>query len=120
MHPQVPCQQKGHRVAHRGKVRLHARVRIRERHSFGPYAGRQLPGLFKALFQNPQQFLLRGIVGAHGRESGTGPEALDRLADEVPVFVESLRELPAEYPTVLEGEENGPGTTSPSALVMPK
>jgi cyclic dehypoxanthinyl futalosine synthase len=49
-----------------------------------------------------------------------GPEALDRLADEVPVFVESLRELPAEYPAVLEGEENGRGTTSPSTLVMPK
>jgi cyclic dehypoxanthinyl futalosine synthase len=49
-----------------------------------------------------------------------GPEALGQLADEVPVFVESLRELPAEYPAVLEGEENGRGTTSPSALVMPK
>jgi cyclic dehypoxanthinyl futalosine synthase len=42
-----------------------------------------------------------------------GPEALDRLADEVPVFVESLRELPAEYPAVLEGEEHGRGTTGP-------
>ena len=49
-----------------------------------------------------------------------GPEALDRLADEVPVFVESLRELPAEYPAVLDGEENGRGATSSSELIMPK
>src|SRR5437773_10401865 len=34
-----------------------------------------------------------------------GPEALDHLPDEVPVFVESLRELPAQYPDLLEGEE---------------
>src|SRR5881296_2605367 len=33
-----------------------------------------------------------------------GPEALGQLGEEVPVFVESLRELPAEYPTTLEGE----------------
>jgi cyclic dehypoxanthinyl futalosine synthase len=44
-----------------------------------------------------------------------GPEALDHLPDEVPIFVESLRELPAEYPTVLEGEEPGTGE-----LVMPR
>jgi cyclic dehypoxanthinyl futalosine synthase len=49
-----------------------------------------------------------------------GPEALDRLADEVPVFVESLRELPAEYPAVLDGEENGRGTMGSSELIMPK
>jgi cyclic dehypoxanthinyl futalosine synthase len=49
-----------------------------------------------------------------------GPEALDQLADEVPVFVESLRELPAEYPAQLDGEENGRGTTSSSELFMPK
>jgi len=36
------------------------------------------------------------------------------------VFVESLRELPAEYPAALEGEENGRGTTSSSELIMPK
>jgi cyclic dehypoxanthinyl futalosine synthase len=42
-----------------------------------------------------------------------GPEALDHLPDEVPIFVESLRELPAEYPAVLEGEEPG------GRLVMP-
>jgi cyclic dehypoxanthinyl futalosine synthase len=41
-----------------------------------------------------------------------GPEALERLAAEVPVFVEGLRELPAEYPEHLEGEEQ--------PLVMPK
>ena len=35
-----------------------------------------------------------------------GPEALDHLPDEVPLFVESLRELPAEYPATLEGEES--------------
>ena len=44
-----------------------------------------------------------------------GPEALDRLGDEVPVFVESLRELPAEYPAELEGEER-----TPTGLVMPR
>ena len=38
---------------------------------------------------------------------GEGPEALDRLSDEVPLFVESLREAPAEYPAALEGEEPG-------------
>ena len=36
---------------------------------------------------------------------GEGPAALARLGDEVPLFVESLRELPAEYPPALEGEE---------------
>ena len=55
-----------------------------------------------------------------------GPEALDTLADDVPIFVESLRELPPEYPTVLEGEERVPGTPGmpaggdSSTLVMPK
>jgi cyclic dehypoxanthinyl futalosine synthase len=34
-----------------------------------------------------------------------GPEALERLPDDVPLFVESLRELPAQYPAVLDGEE---------------
>jgi cyclic dehypoxanthinyl futalosine synthase len=42
-----------------------------------------------------------------------GPEALAHLSDEVPLFIESLRELPAEYPAQLDGEE--PGDT----LVMP-
>ena len=45
---------------------------------------------------------------------GEGPEALAHLSDEVPLFIESLRELPAEYPAQLEGEE--PGDT----LVMPR
>jgi cyclic dehypoxanthinyl futalosine synthase len=35
-----------------------------------------------------------------------GPEALGQLSDDVPLFVESLRELPAEYPDTLEGEES--------------
>jgi len=42
-----------------------------------------------------------------------GPEALAHLAGDVPLFVESLRELPAEYPARLEGEE-------PGSLVMPE
>jgi len=36
-----------------------------------------------------------------------GPDALERLPDDVPLFVEGLRELPAEYPAELEGEESG-------------
>jgi len=35
-----------------------------------------------------------------------GPEAPGQLSDDVPLFVESLRELPAEYPAALEGEES--------------
>jgi len=42
-----------------------------------------------------------------------GPEALDSLSDEVPIFVESMKELPAEYPAELEGE------ATPGSLVMP-
>ncbi len=38
---------------------------------------------------------------------GEGPEALANLSEDVPLFVENLRELPAEYPAVLEGEEPG-------------
>src|SRR5512147_2228109 len=38
---------------------------------------------------------------------GEGPEALAHLSDEVPLFTESLRELPADYPAQLEGEEPG-------------
>jgi dehypoxanthine futalosine cyclase len=33
-----------------------------------------------------------------------GPAALEHLGDDVPLFVENLRELPADYPAVLEGE----------------
>jgi cyclic dehypoxanthinyl futalosine synthase len=52
-----------------------------------------------------------------------GPEALDRLADEVPLFVEGLRELPAEYPATLDGEESaaaGPRAEDGSPLIMPR
>ena len=34
-----------------------------------------------------------------------GPEALDALTADVPLFVEGLREVPAEYPAAIEGEE---------------
>jgi dehypoxanthine futalosine cyclase len=44
-----------------------------------------------------------------------GPEALANLTDDVPLFVESLRELPAEYPDVIEGEDAPAG-----GLVMPR
>ena len=46
---------------------------------------------------------------------GEGPGALANLSDDVPLFVESLRELPAEYPARLEGEE-----TDAETLVMPE
>jgi cyclic dehypoxanthinyl futalosine synthase len=49
----------------------------------------------------------------HILRTGEGPEALANLSAEVPLFIESLRELPAEYPAELEGEEPG------SPLVMP-
>ncbi len=39
--------------------------------------------------------------------TGEGPEALANLSEGVPLFVENLRELPAEYPAVIEGEEPG-------------
>jgi cyclic dehypoxanthinyl futalosine synthase len=49
-----------------------------------------------------------------------GPEALEHLSADVPLFVESLRELPAEYPAQLEGEEGGSPRPEPqSGLVMP-
>jgi cyclic dehypoxanthinyl futalosine synthase len=35
-----------------------------------------------------------------------GPDAAGALAEDVPLFVESLRELPPEYPESLEGEES--------------
>lgn len=53
----------------------------------------------------------------HVLRTGEGPEALQRLGDDVPLFVESLRELPAEYPAQLEGEERAPEA---APLVMPK
>jgi CofH subfamily radical SAM domain protein len=46
--------------------------------------------------------------------TGEGPEVLAELSADVPLFIESLRELPAEYPPALAGEE--PGDT----LVMPR
>jgi hypothetical protein len=33
-----------------------------------------------------------------------GPEQAGELSADVPLFVEGLRELPAEYPEQLEGE----------------
>jgi dehypoxanthine futalosine cyclase len=52
---------------------------------------------------------------------GEGPEALAHLSDDVPLFVESLRELPAEYPDEIEGEAPGmkPGASAADKLVMP-
>jgi cyclic dehypoxanthinyl futalosine synthase len=55
-----------------------------------------------------------------------GPEALERLPDDVPLFVESLKELPAEYPAELAGEESiGDPAGAPRAaggppLIMPR
>jgi cyclic dehypoxanthinyl futalosine synthase len=51
---------------------------------------------------------------------GEGPEALVNLSADVPLFVESLRELPAEYPAELEGEESPGRAADGSPLVMPK
>ena len=47
---------------------------------------------------------------------GEGPEALEHLGADVPLFVENMRELPAEYPSSLDGEE---GPAAGSRLVMP-
>jgi len=58
-------------------------------------------------FTPAQRDTLYGIV-----KVSEGPEALANLSADVPLFVESLRELPAEYPEQLEGEE-------PGSLVMP-
>ena len=41
----------------------------------------------------------------HILKTSEGPEALANLSADVPLFIESLRELPAEYPDQLEGEE---------------
>lgn len=41
----------------------------------------------------------------HILKTSEGPEALANLSADVPLFVESLRELPAEYPDQLDGEE---------------
>jgi len=49
-----------------------------------------------------------------------GPDSAGVLADEVPLFVESLKELPAEYPDVLDGEEAAVRTRRSDALVRPR
>ncbi|MFI5371346.1 MAG: cyclic dehypoxanthinyl futalosine synthase [Candidatus Eisenbacteria bacterium] len=54
----------------------------------------------------------------HILRTAEGPEALGRMGDEVPLFVEGLRELPAEYPAALEGEE--PRAADGTTLVMPR
>jgi dehypoxanthine futalosine cyclase len=54
----------------------------------------------------------------HILRTAEGPEALGRLGDDVPLFVESLRELPAEYPDSLEGEE--PRAADGAPLIMPR
>ena len=59
---------------------------------------------------------------------GEGPEALAHLSDDVPLFVESLRELPAEYPDHIDGEESGmapasgraDGAAGADGLIMPR
>ena len=51
--------------------------------------------------------------------TGEGPEALANLGADVPLFVESLRELPAEYPAELEGEESTARPARGDQLVMP-
>jgi 2-iminoacetate synthase ThiH len=56
----------------------------------------------------------------HVLRVGEGLEALAKLGDDVPLFVESLRELPAEYPAVLEGEAGAAPPPRGERLVMPK
>jgi cyclic dehypoxanthinyl futalosine synthase len=48
-----------------------------------------------------------------------GPDAEGALAEDVPLFVESLRELPPEYPDAIEGEEAAARPRPASDLVMP-
>ena len=48
-----------------------------------------------------------------------GPDAEGALAEDVPLFVESLRELPPEYPDAIEGEEAAARARTASDLVMP-
>ena len=49
-----------------------------------------------------------------------GPDSAGALAEEVPLFVESLRELPAEYPDVLDGEEATAQPRRADPLVRPR
>jgi len=48
-----------------------------------------------------------------------GPDAESALAEDVPLFVESLRELPPESPDAIEGEESAARARTASDLVMP-
>jgi cyclic dehypoxanthinyl futalosine synthase len=48
-----------------------------------------------------------------------GPEAAGTLAEDVPLFVESLRELPPEYPESLEGEESPARPSRADELILP-
>ena len=48
-----------------------------------------------------------------------GPEDSAALAEDVPVFVESLRELPPEYPVVLDGEESSARPAPGDRLILP-
>jgi dehypoxanthine futalosine cyclase len=49
-----------------------------------------------------------------------GPEALADLSADVPLFVESLREAPAEYPALLEGEVGAPAGGPDDTLATPR
>ena len=49
-----------------------------------------------------------------------GPDAAGALPVDVPLFVESLRELPPEYPDALDGEEAAARTRGPDPLVRPR
>ncbi len=51
---------------------------------------------------------------------GEGPESIKELAAEVPLFVESLREVPAEYPAALAGEEHHDPRPGGLPLVTPR
>ena len=48
-----------------------------------------------------------------------GPEAAAVLPEDVPLFVESLRELPPEYPEVLDGEESAARVAPRDELILP-
>jgi len=48
-----------------------------------------------------------------------GPDADAGPAEDVPLFVESLRELPPEYPDVLDGEESAARARLAGDLILP-
>jgi dehypoxanthine futalosine cyclase len=67
----------------------------------------------EAGFRPAQRTTLYEIV----REGeGAGPEAATLPHPDVPLFVESLRELPAEYPAVLDGELINPTLSAPAPM----